>query len=83
MDDGSKQNKGLHLNTYGFSDEDVELLLNTLKIKFLLKCSIHKHKSGNRIYIWEESMKILRKSLYEYTHKDMLYKIDLPPSLKY
>ena len=52
MDDGSIQNKGLHLNTYSFSDEDVELLFKTLKVKFLLKCSIHKHKAGNRIYIW-------------------------------
>jgi len=39
MDDGSIQNKGLHLNTYGFSDEDIALLLQTLKNKFLLKCS--------------------------------------------
>ena len=51
MDDGSIQNKGLHLNTYGFSHEDIELLLNTLTNKFQLKCSIHHHKSGNRIYI--------------------------------
>lgn len=77
MDDGSKQNKGLHLNTYGFSDEDVELLLKTLKIKFLLKCSIHKHKSGKIIYIWEESMESLRINLLEYIHKDMLYKIGI------
>jgi len=77
MDDGSIQNKGLHLNIYSFSDEDVELLLKTLRVKFLLKCSIHKHKAGNRIYIWEESMKALRISLFEYTHKDMLYKMGI------
>ena len=65
MDDGSIQNKGLHLNTYSFSDEDVELLFKTLKVKFLLKCSIHKHKAGNRIYIWEESMKSLLRGAAE------------------
>jgi len=30
MDDGSIKNKGLHLNTYGFSDDDIELLLNKI-----------------------------------------------------
>ena len=53
--DGSLQNKGLHLNTYGFTDQDVLLLKSTLENIFgenTLKCSIHKHKKGNRIYIW-------------------------------
>jgi len=77
MDDGSIQNKGLHLNTYGFSDKDIELLLSALKNKFQLKCSIHKHKAGLRIYIWEESMVSLRKNIVDYTHKDMLYKIGI------
>ena len=31
MDVGSKQNKGLHINIYSFSVNDIELLLNTLK----------------------------------------------------
>jgi len=40
------------------------------------KCSIHKHKKGNKIYIWQESMNILKSNIYKYIHKDMLYKID-------
>ena len=79
MDDGSLQNKGLHLNTYGFSNQDV------LKLKFILenlfgentlKCSIHKHKKGERIYIWEESMGLLRHNITKFMYKNMLYKIN-------
>jgi len=34
MDDGSLQNKGLHLNTYGFNHEDVLKLKQTLENMF-------------------------------------------------
>ena len=46
MDDGSLQNKGLHLSVYGFTYEEVELLKAALESLFLpndsLKCSIHR-----------------------------------------
>lgn len=77
-DDGSIQNKGLHLNTYGFSKEEVLLLKKTLENMFgenSLKCSIHKHSKGERIYIWEESMVMLRDKISKFMHEDMLYKI--------
>ena len=54
MDDGSLQNIGLHLNTYGFTNQDVLKLKSTLENMFgenTLKCSIHKHNKGERIYI--------------------------------
>jgi len=35
MDDGSIQNKGLHLNVYGFSFDEVINLKNTLETLFL------------------------------------------------
>nr|YP_009129955.1 LAGLIDADG type homing endonuclease [Ganoderma meredithae]AJT57350.1 LAGLIDADG type homing endonuclease [Ganoderma meredithae] len=41
MDDGSLQNKGLHLNTYGFTQQDIFLLKTTLENMFgenTLKC---------------------------------------------
>ena len=80
MDDGSLQNKGLHLSTYGFKLEDVKLLKITLENlflpNFLIKCTIHNHKKGYRIYIWEESMNKLRDHISPYMHKDMLYKIN-------
>ena len=84
MDDGSIQNQGLHLNTYGFSKEEVDLLKTTLENLFLpeavLKCSIHSHQKGYRIYIWNQSMDIVRNHISQYMHKDMLYKIN--PKLK-
>ena len=79
MDDGSLQNKGLHLNTYGFKEEDVLLLKQNLENMFgenSLKCSIHKHKKGNRIYIFGESMDILRNNISVHMHEDMLYKLN-------
>jgi len=57
MDDGSLQNKGLHLNTYNFTTEEVLNLKKTLENMFVdignysLKCSIHKHSKGARIYV--------------------------------
>ena len=80
MDDGSIQNKGLHLNTYGFSSQDVLLLKYTLENLFgenTLKCTIHKHKNGERIYIWGESMDVLRHNISNFMHNNMLYKIKL------
>ena len=80
MDDGSLQNKGLHLNTYGFNNQEVILLKNILENMFgenTLKCSIHKHKKGERIYIWQESMDVIRHNISKFMHKNMLYKINL------
>ena len=84
MDDSSLQNKGLHFNTYGFKEEDVLLLKQNLENMFgenSLKCSIHKHPKGQRIYIWEESMVLLKNNISQYMHKDMLYKINYCPRL--
>jgi len=80
MDDGSLQNKGLHLNTYGFIHEDVlklKLALENLFGENTLKCSIHKHNKGERIYIWEQSMELIRYKISQFMHEDMLYKINL------
>ena len=37
-----------------------------------LKCSIHKHSKGQRIYIWEESMELLKNNIYQYMHADKI-----------
>ena len=80
MDDGSLQNKGLHLNTYGFTLEEVVNLKNAVENLFAyqspIKCSIHSHKKGFRIYIWQESMDIVRSQISQFMHEDMLYKIN-------
>lgn len=91
MDDGSIQNQGLHLNTYAFSREEVEILKTTIENLFAplpleedcgsrqgeqIKCSIHSHQKGYRIYIWNQSMGIIRNHISQYMHNDMLYKIN-------
>lgn len=60
MDDGSKQGKGIHLNVYAFSEEDIKRLTDTLSNKFGLKCSVHTPKNKPRIYLKAESMIQLR-----------------------
>jgi hypothetical protein len=47
IDDGPKHSKGLHLNVYALSTEDINRLINTLENKFGLKCSIHLKKKIN------------------------------------
>ena len=80
MDDGSIQNQGLHLNTYGFSKEEVELLKSALENLFfpsqIIKCSIHNHPKGNRLYIWEESVELIRNNISQFMLEDMLYKMN-------
>ena len=79
MVDGSIQNKGLHLNTYGFTNQEILNLKYSLEKMFgenTLKCSIHKHKKGDRIYIWGESMDVIRHNINKFMHKNMLYKIN-------
>lgn len=43
--------KGLHLNVYAFSTENVKTLINTLENKFGLKYSIHFKGNKPRTYI--------------------------------
>ena len=80
MGDGSRHNLGLHLSVYAFSNEEVEILIDVLKTKFNLKCSIHKLSSIGgkpRIYIWEESIIELRLLVSPYIIPSMLYKIQI------
>jgi len=55
MDDGSLQNKGLHLSVYAYTYDEVLLLKASIEEMFLphhfIKCSIHNHKKGYRLYI--------------------------------
>lgn len=39
-------------------------------------CSIHNHPKGKRIYIWEESMELIRNNISQFMLEDMLYKIN-------
>lgn len=51
MDDGSKHGKGIHLNVYAFSEEDIKRLTDILFNKFELKCSVHTPNGKPTIYV--------------------------------
>ena len=87
MDDGSLQNKGLHLSTYSFTHDDVLLLQNTLINLFYLISLLNvlfidiKKATGYTYHLWgrEESMHLVRGRIMKYMHfpqgRDMIYKI--------
>ena len=77
MDDGSKQGKGIHLNTYGFNIECVERLIEVLTKKFNLKCTIHLKNNKPRIFISADSMNVLKIHVLNHIHPKMLYKLGL------
>jgi len=90
-DDGTKKGPGLTLCTYGFSTEDVQLLVETLQGKFGLICTINQTKQGPRIYVTKDSMPKLRELVREHMHPSMVYKlgsnrhysVKLPPILRH
>ena len=75
MCDGSKHNSGLHLNTYGFSIDDNNLLITSLNKIFNINCTIHSHKSGCRIYINKADLASIKYLLIPHIHSSMMYKI--------
>ena len=78
MDDGSRQNEGLHLSIYAFNNEDTGRLMYTLQDKFNLKCSIHFNRDNKpRIYIFKESLKDLIELTKPYFIKEMYYKLGI------
>lgn len=76
MGDGSKQNSGLHLSVYAFTDKDVQLLVDAL-VKMGLECTIHMHTKGPRIYIPKGSMAHLIELVSPFMVPDMMYKLSL------
>ena len=70
-------NNGLHLNTYGFTLQEVELLIKVLMNKFELKCSIHMKNNQPRIFIYNKSINTLKSLVISHMHPSMLYKLSL------
>lgn len=78
MDDGSKVSKGLKLCTNSFSYSDCVLLVKVLHDNFGLKSSVQSAGAPNQfnIYIWKESMPLLRDIVSPYIISEMKYKIN-------
>lgn len=77
MGDGSRQNDGMHLSIYAFTNAECTLLLNALTNKWSLNCTIHSTKSGPRIYVDGKSMNIVRELTKDHMDPLMYYKIGL------
>lgn len=79
MDDGSKVNKGLKLCTNSFSYDECLFLKNILHDKFALKASVQSagdiFKRQYYIYIWVESMPLLKNIVQDFIIPEMKYKI--------
>lgn len=77
MDDGTKVSKGLKLCTNSFYYSDCVLLVKVLNDNFSLKSSIQSAGAPNQynIYIWKESMPLLRSIISPYIIPEMKYKI--------
>jgi hypothetical protein len=76
MDDGSKTGTGFRLNTQSYTKVENLLLIQILKDKFDLDCSLH--LSGNnqqRIYIKTRSMLKFKDLVSPYFHESMMYKL--------
>uniref|UniRef100_UPI002A82F621 LAGLIDADG homing endonuclease n=1 Tax=Pappia fissilis TaxID=1040649 RepID=UPI002A82F621 len=81
MDDGGKVGKGLKLSTNSFTYLDCTLLVKVLYVNFNIKSSIQSASVGpdNQyiIYIWKESIPLLKKIILPYVHPSMKYKLNI------
>ena len=78
MQDGSRgSSKGLYICTDCFTFEDVKRLVDFLKMKYKLSCSIHKINGRFRIYILVKSIPVIKELIIPYMHSSMLYKLGI------
>ena len=75
MGDGSYSAKGIILHTQCFTLQECVYLLNILKIKFNLDCTIHSQRHQYVIYIRVNSVKNLIPYIEKYFVPSMRYKI--------
>ena len=78
MDDGGKVGQGLKLATNSFSYSDCLFLIKVLNDNFNIKSTVQKAGVPNQyhIYIWKESMPLLREIVLPYIHPSMKYKLN-------
>ena len=75
MDDGSRDKGCIRISTHNFSYSEHLNFQKVLKIKFGIKCNIH--KAGDKFWLWirSESMPILLGLVKRYFIPTMLYKL--------
>lgn len=82
MDDGGKldynknsKNKSVVFNTQSFTDNEVAMLSNGLKVKFNLECEIRTNKSKKIIVIRHNSYSLFYDLVSPYILSEMKYKL--------
>jgi ubiquinol-cytochrome c reductase cytochrome b subunit len=77
MDDGGKVNQGLKLSTNSYTYSECLFLVKVLSDNFNLKASVQSTGVSDQyqIYIWKESMPLLREIVLPYVHSSMKYKL--------
>jgi ubiquinol-cytochrome c reductase cytochrome b subunit len=77
MDNGSKSSKGFKFFTNSFTLKDCQFLSKVLHDNFNLKSSVQSAGAPNQyvIYIWKESMPLLRTIVLAHIIPSMKYKI--------
>lgn len=78
MDDGSKAGSGIKFCTNSFTYTDCMLLVKVLYENFKLKATVQSAGVSNQyhIYIFKESMPLLREIVIHYVHSSMKYKLN-------
>jgi hypothetical protein len=77
-DDGGWAGSGVRIATHSFPFDEVNFLINLLKEKFDLNCTIQLINSGKyQIYIKSDSIKSLRDLILPFLHPSMHYKLGL------
>lgn len=79
MDDGSRVGKALKLSTNCFTHEDNLWLADFLTKKYGIKVSVQSAGVPGQyhLYVWEQSMPLLKDIVLPYMHKSMYYKLGL------
>lgn len=77
MGDGSRQNKGLHLSVYNFSQKDVTLLRDAILTNFKVTTTIHSTVTGPRIYVSAAQMPLIHRAVLPYMVPSMYYKLGI------
>ena len=75
MDDGSKDNNQLRINTQSFTEEENQFLADVLRAKLGIHTTINRDKKQFRLRSAESSMARLKEMVGSYMIPSMLYKL--------
>ena len=79
MDDGAADHAGVTLQTHSFTLEEVELLVDALRMRFDLAANPRRNRGRWVIYVRSASVRRLREILLPELLPMFVYKIELEP----